>query len=296
MSIGSRLSIGNMDQNKPLASIVISAYNAEPYLAAALDSALSQTYPNIEIVVLNNGSHDKTAEIIASYGNRIVALSVQNNIGIGGARKMCIEHSRGEYITFLDADDLLLPNKVERQVAYLEAHPECDICYSSLYHFYDSAPDNLLTLQTWHFSGAEVFPHLLKRNFINPLAVMLRRSVVNRFGTFDPSRQRAEDWEFWLRISYGGAKFCYLPEQLAKYRMTPSSLSRAAGALLPERRAMLKIFTDLSERMPAADSRKYHLNRIVWYHRLKLWYSIFSSKFPIFDRFRLWLQSKRFQK
>jgi teichuronic acid biosynthesis glycosyltransferase TuaG len=282
--------------DSPLVSIIVPAYNAEPYLAAALDSALAQTYPDIEVVVVNNGSGDGTADICRRYGARIVCIELRDNVGVSGARRIAIDRAQGEFITFVDADDLLLPNKVERQVAYLQEHPECDICYSSIYHFYDSAPDNLLTLQAWHFSGAEVFPHLLKRNFINPLAVMMRRSVIERFGNFDPIRFRAEDWEFWLRVAYGGGRFCFMPETLAKYRMTPNSLSRAASALIPERRAMLGIFTEFRARVPKADIRKYHLDRVVWYHRLKLWYTVLSAKLSFLDTFRLWLQRKRFEK
>lgn len=285
-----------MANAKPFVSIIVPAYNAEPYLAAAVDSALAQTYPTIEVVVINNGSSDGTADICRRYGARIVYIELRDNVGVSAARKIGIERSRGEFITFVDADDLLLPHKVERQVAYLQEHPDCDVCYSSVYHFYDSAPDDLLTLQAWHFSGDEVLPHLLQRNFINPLAVMMRRSVIDRFGNFDPSRRRAEDWELWLRIAYGGGTFCYLPEPLGKYRMTPNSLSRAPGVMVLERRAILGIFTEFRKRIPAADIRKYHLDRVIWRNRLKLWYSVLSSKLSFFDTFRLWIQHKRFQK
>src|SRR5581483_1255956 len=138
------------DNRQPLVSIIVPAYNAEPYLAETLDSALTQTYPNIEIIVVNDGSKDGTAEIGRRYAARHpgkIFYFEQANAGVSAARKNAIERSRGEYITFVDADDLLLPQKAERQVAYLEAHPECDACYSEIYHFLQSEPEKLFKLE-----------------------------------------------------------------------------------------------------------------------------------------------------
>jgi glycosyltransferase involved in cell wall biosynthesis len=279
--------------DKPLVSIIVPAYNAEKYFGAAIESAFAQTYPNIEIIVVNDGSTDGTAEVEERYRNRITYIQ-QENAGVGAARKNGIDHARGEFITFLDADDLLCENKVERQVQYLMNHPECGVCYSAIYHFKDGDPEHLMTLEAWHFSGAEVFPNLLWKNFINPLTVMIRKSVLDQFGTFDPKRRRAEDWELWLRLSYAGVQFCYIPEWLARYRVTEVSLSRGRKNIVPERIAMLKIFTDLRARLPRDQVKKYNLDRVVMSYRAKLWYAKISMIFGFLDAFRLWLQKKRY--
>lgn len=206
-------------------SVIIPAYNAEPYIGASLRSVMGQTYRHIEILVVDDGSTDTTAGIVAGYAqkdDRIILISQQNK-GLAAARNSGIARATGEYICILDSDDIMLPKKIERQLVYMEAHPDCDITYSDLYHFIDD------TTRIYHHPmpavGNDVYTSLLYGNSINPNAVFFRRSVYERFGGFDESLLSAEDWDYWLTIAYRGARFMYQPERLTLYRMRANSLS-----------------------------------------------------------------------
>ena len=206
--------------NEKLVSIVIPSYNTEKYIKEAVDSALAQTYTPIEIIVVDDGSTDNTKNVLGPYLERnAITYIYQANRGLAGARNTGIKASRGEYIAFLDADDIFLPEKVARQAAHLDANPKCDISYCDLYHFWDEEADKLFKLQYQYYSGADVLPHLLEKSFIAPLSTVFRRSTFETYGMFDENFRRSEDLEFWLRLSYSGANFCFLPEILGKLRM-----------------------------------------------------------------------------
>src|SRR6266568_3256879 len=175
----------------PLVSIIIPSYNAAPYIKEAVDSTLKQTYKKIEVIVIDDGSTDETKTVLGPYIKKgKIIYEWQENQGLASARNTGIKKSKGEYIALLDADDIFLPEKIARQAAYLSEHQECDICYCNLYHFWDESPDRLLKLNYSYFSEGEVLPNLVKKDFIAPLTMMIRRSVFERFGLFDPNFRR----------------------------------------------------------------------------------------------------------
>ena len=125
----------------PLVSVIIPAYNAQKYIREALDSVLAQTYSSFEIIVVEDSSTDDTAKIIKSYIDPRVKFVHQEKKGQTAARDEGMRRASGKYLAFLDADDVYLPQKLERQVGYMEAHPECGLCYCDLYHFFADTPD-----------------------------------------------------------------------------------------------------------------------------------------------------------
>lgn len=282
-------------QKKPIISVIIPAYNAARYIASAIDSALAQAYPAVEIIVVDDGSTDATPIILHPYwqAGKIIYIR-QENKGLAAARNAGIEVSSGNYIALLDADDLFLPEKLERQVAYLDAHPDCGISYCGLWHFNDVAPEKMLTLDYTYYSGADVFPALLKKNFINPLSVVIRRSVFKTVGYFEESLRHSEDWDFWVRAAYAGIRFNYLSEPLAKYRMSTSSLSYNSLDEVERKRTSLTIFVRLAARMTSQERVQYGMPLVILRHRLRLWYAYLAAYVPIFNMLRRFLQKRRF--
>lgn len=254
-----------------LVSIIIPAYNAAVYIREAVDSALAQTYPNCEVIVVDDGSTDNTRVILEPYINaRKIQYIYQPNKGLSGARNTGIRAAKGEYIALLDADDLFLPTKIERQIKYLTENPSCDVSYSDLYHFWDEEPNKLLKLNYKYYSGEEVLSHLLWNHFIAPLTVVLRRSVFNRFGYFEENLRRSEDLDFWLRLAYGGAEICFLPEILAKLRMRKTTNLQGLESQPQVKLTGLQVVERLNDRMTAGDKEKYQMSEVIKFYRQKV--------------------------
>ena len=114
-----------MDLNKALVSIVIPVHNGEKYIKESIDSCLAQTYSNIEIIVVDDKSTDSTLEILKEYGEKIKVFPVEKQNGLGNVINIGIRASKGKYIARMDADDIMCPDRIEKQVAYLENNPSC---------------------------------------------------------------------------------------------------------------------------------------------------------------------------
>ncbi len=272
----------------PTVSVIIPAYNAVPYVTGAVDSALAQTYAQVEVVVVDDGSTDATAEVLRPYREAgKITYIYQKNAGLSSARNTGIRASRGEYVALLDSDDLFLPEKLLRQVGYLEAHPACGISYCGIAHFYEESPENMLHLDYTYYSGAEVFPRLLWKNFINPLSVVARRSVFDIIGYFDENLKRSEDWDFWIRAAHAGIRFDYLSEVLAQYRMRKGSMSYGAASDVARKETTLDIFTGLRSRMTPAERRRYSMGRVIMFYRFKLFCARIARLLPFLGRLQM---------
>ena len=278
-----------------LVSVIIPCYNAAAYVREAIDSALAQTYPNVEIVVVNDGSTNNVQTVLESYIQKKSIIYIhQENKGLSGARNTGIKSSHGEFIALLDADDMFLPNKLERQVGYLMAHPDCAVSYCDVFHYYEEEPEKMLRLNYDYPSGDAVFPALLYKNFVNPLTVVLRRSVFDRVGYFDePMKQFAEDWDFWVRAAYAGMHFDHLPETLAKYRMRKTSLSYNRTLEVKRKSTVVHIFERLSAGMTPEERARYHMSSVLFHHRIRLWYAKLAEIFPVLARLHQRVQKKR---
>ena len=206
----------------PLVSIVMPAYNAERFIDRALESALHQTYANLEILVVDDGSQDRTAALIRSREDPRVRYLHQPNQGPGPARNKGIAASTGTYITFLDADDFYRPNKVERQVTLLEAHPEFGASFCNAVHFYSNAPDRLLGRSAGVQPG-DIFPALLRSSLVNPNTLMIRGGVLRGRFTFCEERYYPEEWDLCLRLARAGVRFGYQDEDLVVVEIRENS-------------------------------------------------------------------------
>ena len=188
---------------------------------------------------------------------------------------------------------MFLPNKLERQVGYLVQHPECGVCYCAIAHFYDDKPEESLKLDYSYYSGDQVLPNLLRKNFINPLTVVLRKSEMDRVGLFDESYRIGEDWEYWMRLSRNGVMFFHLPETLAKYRMRKVSMSYGWKSEIPRKAMTLRMIKAVNDEMTPEERKRYNMPAILRMHRAKLWYAYAGTYFPPLRWIHKWLQTKR---
>ncbi len=252
----------------PLVSIIIPSYNSAKFVSEAVDSALAQTYPKIEIIIVDDGSSDNTKEVIAKYGDKINYI-YQANKGLAGARNTGIAAAAGEFVALLDADDIFLPEKIAKQVEFLKSHPGCDISYSDLYHFWDDRPQELLELGYKYYSGDEVLPRLIERDFIAPLTMLIRKSVFERFGVFDEQFRRSEDLEFLVRILKQGARICFLSERLAKLRLRRTDNLQGFGSQPEVKRTGLMIFEALNREVSETERKRLNLLHNLVRYRFK---------------------------
>ena len=205
----------------PTVSVIIPAYNAEPFVAMTVKSALQQTYPDLEVIVVDDGSTDRTVACLEEFGDRI-RVHRQANAGVAEARNAGVRISSGSWIAFLDADDLWLPNKLEQQLASTAA----PLLYTNRFNI--GARGELPVVQsdvTPMYEGDVFLPLLLEGNFITNSSVVIRRDVFAAAGGFAQGVSPAEDWDLWLRVAERHpVAFC--PEPLVRYRFHPDGASR----------------------------------------------------------------------
>ncbi len=212
---------------QPLVSIVVPAYNIEKYISQTLESIIGQTYENIEIIVVDDGSTDTTLHAIHEYAKKDARLVVfsQANKGLSAARNAGFRLAKGEYLCIIDADDIMMPEKVEQQLCFLQAHPSADFTYSKVRYFVNET-HQLCIRDMPTPEGQEVHSELLKKgNLISPNSVFFRKSVFDTVGGFDESLRSAEDLDYWLFLSGKGVNFLHQDQYLTLCRMRQDSLT-----------------------------------------------------------------------
>lgn len=262
--------------DNPLVSIIIPAYNVERYIKDAVDSAIGQTYKNIEIIVVDDGSTDGTKKELESYikNNKIIYL-YQKNKGLSGARNAGINQARGEYIALLDADDMFRLTKIEKQIFFLNNNPDCDFCYTDVEFFRDGNPGKILKSYYKYHSG-KVLKYLFISSFINPSTLFFRKDAVYKFGTFNESFKRAEDLEYYIRASLNGAEFCLVNEPLFLSRIRNYGNLQSDYVLMQD--SILRIFNNAKSRLSNDKIKEYNLLKIIDKRKLKLALAFLEAK------------------
>lgn len=188
-----------MADDRPTVSVVIAAYNAERWIAGAIQRVLGQDYPVLEVIVVDDGSTDATREAIAPF-REPVRYVFQENAGSAAARNHGIRLARGELVAFLDADDRWLPGKLSAQVACLQAHPDCGWCYTDAWPVDASTRSKKVRLsQLAPMAEGWVLEALLLSNFVPFSSALVRREALEAVGGFreGPDRRISEAWEVW---------------------------------------------------------------------------------------------------
>jgi glycosyltransferase involved in cell wall biosynthesis len=209
--------------NTPLVTVLIPTYNCATYIRTAIDSALAQTYPAVEIIVIDDGSTDETQAILQSYKDKIHIIK-QSNQGAATARNAGLAIAQGEYIATLDADDSWLPERLEKMVKFMQNSP-CDIVLTNFY-LVNEANQYIKIYFNPNFSPPKKQYQALLRTPL-PFVMMLARTKLIKALNYDETLVIAEDYDLYLRALQNGACWGYLSEPLANYRMRVNSLSHS---------------------------------------------------------------------
>jgi glycosyltransferase involved in cell wall biosynthesis len=212
-------------------SVVIPAYNASRFLRATLESVLAQTLPADEILVIDDGSTDDTAEIAKSFGPPVRVISTPNS-KLGATRNFGTRHATGEWIAFIDADDLWKDNKLERQMAQLAKHPEADICYTGRIEFSEDEAGIHLDTPRPAPPAEKIREFLFRKSTFLPSSAIIRRAALLEIGGFATDPDVAEDWDLWIRLLHAGKKFAACTEPLFLYRIHPAGITADGRRLL----------------------------------------------------------------
>ncbi len=202
----------------PLVSCIISVFNGESYLAESVDSALSQTYDQVEVIVADDGSTDRTADIVANYRER-VRYMYQEHQGAAAAKNMALQSAKGEFVAFLDADDLWHPDKLTRQVMVMRERPEIDFCFTNYRNFWVEEMRDEEEKYRDH-------PLLSPDGAWSICTLLMHRNRFTRFGAFDEHLRGYENITWMLAAARAGAVIEVLPETLMYRRIHGSNQSR----------------------------------------------------------------------
>jgi len=265
----------NMDKINKIThkiSVIMPVYNGAKYLDAAIHSVLKQSYSNFELLIIDDKSTDNSCLIIEKYliDSRIIYLKNDENIGVAGSRNVALKHSCGQFIAFLDQDDIWLSRKLEIQLAVLNNHPELGL----LHAFYTRIDEYDQLLPSWAKLDSNIFNNncsdtkidwvfekLFISNDIQPLTSMIPKSVLDSVGWFNPALPGVDDYELWLRIAK-----CYPIGQvqtiLGHWRKHQSQQSNLGWKMLE-----LKI-NALDNVISSDQDIKRHLNRKVYVERM----------------------------
>jgi glycosyltransferase involved in cell wall biosynthesis len=240
---GAGARFAELNSAMPFVSVIMPAYNVEPYVAEALHSVLAQTFDDLEVVAVDDGSTDGTAAAIAAIAadEKRIRLVRQANRGLAGARNTALRMARGELFALLDSDDLWEPEFLAEQVAILEARPEVDVVtgngwvYGGLRHGElarpcpDTRPDPTLAA----ILGDERAVFIMS---------VFRRRVYEVVGCFDETMRTNEDYDFWLRAAISGVRFARNDRPLGHYRIRTDSLSASEMRML---RGILRVYAKI---------------------------------------------------
>lgn len=196
-------------------SVIIPVYNCERYLGQAINSVLSQTYKNFEVIVVDDGSTDNSAEVARSFGD-LIRYEFQQNSSSAGARNRGIQLAKGDYLTFLDADDLWTENKLNLQVKALEQNPQIELIFGKVQQFH--SPELSEEIKNKIYCPQELMPGYSLG------AMMVTRDAFWRVGLFEDERQLGDFLDWYFKANDLGLKHIMLPELLLKRRIHDSNL------------------------------------------------------------------------
>ena len=206
-----------MKENKALVSIVIPVHNGEKYIKEAIDSCINQTYKNIEVIVVDDKSEDNTLKILKEYGEKITVIPVEKQDGLGNVINIGIRASKGKYIARMDADDIMYPTRLEKQIEYLESNSKC-VAIGGQIDIIDES-SKITGHREYAIEDRDIKKNrFLFQPFAHP-AVTLRKSTVEDIGLYPENMWKVEDVKFFLILSTKG-EFYNLNDTVLKYRMT----------------------------------------------------------------------------
>ncbi|MBN1595235.1 glycosyltransferase [candidate division FCPU426 bacterium] len=219
----------------PKVSVVMPVFNAAPYLHQAVESIVRQTFGEYEFIIIDDASQDESWAIIraqARQDRRIIALRNDSNLRLSHTLNRGIDAARGEYIVRMDADDFALPDRLEKQVQYMDKHPEVGISGGSMKVM--DARGRIIGQRRYHLQDREIRRHIFRYSPFSHPAVIMRKAVLAKTGLYDPAYNPAEDYELYFRIGLH-ARFGNLPDTLIHYRVVPRSMTTGSLRRMEEK-------------------------------------------------------------
>jgi glycosyltransferase involved in cell wall biosynthesis len=245
-------------------SVIIPTYNSARFLTAAVESVLKQTFKDFEVIVIDDGSTDNTSEIIKQFGDSVRYI-FQKNQGVSVARNTGIKNSAAKYVAFLDADDVWMPTKLEKQIAALKENPKSKVCYTEyLSVSSDLKPQDLRRLRCQN----EVLSDLLLRgNVIGPPSTVFgERGIFEELGGFDSNLSLSADWDMWIRLA-SVTEWTFIKEPLLMYRLHSLNMGRNSVLLEEDTLRLLEksfAMTNLSNELRAKRNAAFAYHYLVF--------------------------------
>lgn len=214
------------DKLQPKVSVIMNVYNGSNFLEDAIQSVLSQTFTNYELVIVNDGSTDQTGQIldIHKYDCRVVIVTNPVNIGIAASKNIAIRKSKGEYIALMDADDISEPDRLQKQMDYLDSHPDIGVV-GAWSRVINDKGELLGEVMRPESDSVILLWMLLRHCALNQPTVMLRRNLIIQAGGYNEKLSVSEDYEMWTRLA-SITKLSNIPEYLVRYRQHDTNISK----------------------------------------------------------------------
>lgn len=222
--------------SQPLVSVIMPVYNCADYVGQAIESVLSQDYAHLELIVVDDGSTDSTPAVLTRFDDARLRWMRQTNSGPAAARNRALALSCGDYIAFLDGDDLWLPGKLAAQMTYLDRHPDMRIVYSRWARWHADSQGDFAPATNYleQAAGAQdvldedasgwIYAGMLLDSMIHSITAVVHRRVFDAIGLFDESLRTGEDYDLWLRATHR-FRVAKLARTLALYRIHPQSVT-----------------------------------------------------------------------
>ena len=248
--------------NKPLVSIIVPSYNHAKYITKTIESLVNQTYSNIELIVIDDGSKDNSVQIIQKLVDKHHFIFIhRDNKGVSATLNEGIQLATGKYITFCASDDIYLTDKIEKQVEFMETNLQYEMCYGKVIHFDDIG--NMKKSKIRKPKSGWIFNDLFKGNFIPAPTIFIKKNLFNEVGYFDETIP-IEDWDLLLRITYK-YQIGYLDEYLAYYRIHSSNTSSNIDKMIfSEKQIMMKW------KEHPLFSKMYQQRQLIWFSKLSI--------------------------
>jgi glycosyltransferase involved in cell wall biosynthesis len=265
----------------PTVSVIIPVYNSADLIVDAIDSALGQTYDDYEIIVVDDGSTDNTRAVVKGYGDRVKYV-YQDNAHIATARNKGFSVSSGKYIAQLDADDLWLAEKLEKQVAMFERYPEAGMVYCDSYiceYGQEDRRDQIYSRLYVPSRDGHVFAYFFKTNPLCTSSAIISRTVWERVGGLDTTLRGGQDAEFFMRIASFAPVYC-CREPLMIYRrhgsntssaLTYANVGNAIGKSIAQRQALIKNLLKTKMELPFSVILFDKMPKLIQYAMLLWW-------------------------
>ncbi len=259
-----------MEEHKPLITVLFPVYNAGVYLREAMESILNQTFRDFELMCINDGSKDKSVEIIQSFSDpRIRLINNEHNIGLIATLNKGVSLARGKYIARMDQDDIAYPNRLSIQLALLEKHPEAALVCSPVELMNaDGQPGGTWAADARNRTPEQIYNTLTKANCVAHPTVLARKEVFEKI-PYSPRQVGAEDWDLWMRIVSAGWKIYKTEETLLRYRIHATSVTALHRKQMSDDRKVIGV----KKRFLSGQIGKLHMGIFEW----KVFYSLLRS-------------------